>query len=82
MATFWATLCLSKFIKFELSKQFQRIVCCRFLRFQKWFVVNVLGFQIEFCCRYFGFFLTWQLFGLFFEKFGNFFSNLLVTLLP
>jgi hypothetical protein len=24
--------------------------------------------------------LTWQLFGLFFEKFGNFFSNRLVTL--
>jgi hypothetical protein len=23
------------------------------LRFQKWFVVDVLGFQIELCCRYF-----------------------------
>jgi hypothetical protein len=26
-------------------------------------------------------FLTWLLLGLFFEKFGNFFSNLLVTLI-
>ncbi len=50
------------------------------LRFQKWFAVDVLGYQIELCCRYFWPFLTWQLFGLFFEKFGHFF-NLLVTLL-
>jgi hypothetical protein len=51
------------------------------LRFQKWFVLDVLGFQIELCCRYFGLFLTWQRFGLFFEKkLANFFSNLLVRL--
>jgi hypothetical protein len=43
------------------------------IRFQKWFVVDVLGFQIELCCRYFGLFLTWQLFGQFFEKNGKFF---------
>jgi hypothetical protein len=43
------------------------------LRFQKWFDVDVLDFQIELCCRYFGLVLTWQLFGLFFQKFGNFF---------
>jgi hypothetical protein len=42
------------------------------LRFQKWFDVDVLGFQIELCCRYFGLFLTGRLFGLFFEKFGFF----------
>jgi hypothetical protein len=49
----------------------------------KWFknVVDVLGFQIKLRFRYFWPFLTWQLFGRFFEKFGNFFSNLLVTLL-
>jgi hypothetical protein len=52
------------------------------LRFLKWFVVDALSFHIELCCRYFWPFLTWQLFGLFFEKFGYLFSNLLVTLLP
>jgi hypothetical protein len=57
MATFWVTFCLSKSIA----------------RFQKWFDVDVLGFQIELCCRYLGLFLTWQFFGLFREKFGNFF---------
>ncbi len=50
------------------------------LRFQRWFVVDVLGFQIELCCRYFWPFLTWQLFGLFLKKNWQFFSNLLVTL--
>jgi hypothetical protein len=38
------------------------------LRFKKWF--DVLGIQIELCCRYVGLFFTWQLFGSFFEKFG------------
>ncbi len=42
------------------------------LRFQKWFVVDVLGFQIELCHRYFDLFWLGQLFGLFFEKNGNF----------
>jgi hypothetical protein len=41
--------------------------------FQEWSDVDVLGFQIELCCNYFSLFLTWQHFGLFFEKFGNFF---------
>jgi hypothetical protein len=48
--------------------------------FQKWFGVFVLGFQIALCCRYFDIFLDWQLFGQLFEKSGEFFSNLLVTL--
>jgi hypothetical protein len=43
------------------------------LRFQKWFDVDVLDFQIALCFRYFGLVLTWQLFVLFFQKFGNFF---------
>jgi len=46
------------------------------LRFQKGFVVDVLGFVVDILA-----FLTWLLLGLFFEKFGNFFSNLLVTLI-
>ncbi len=50
-----------------------------FLRFQWWFVVDVLGFQIELCCRYFGLF-DLATFGAIFENFGNFFSNLQVTL--
>ncbi len=40
-----------------------------------------MGFQIELYCRYFGPFLTWRLFGLLFEKLGEFFSNLLVTMI-
>jgi hypothetical protein len=44
------------------------------LRFQKWFDVDVLGFQQEVCLlQIFYPFLTWQLFWLFFEKCGNFF---------
>jgi hypothetical protein len=32
------------------------MVCCRYIRFQKWFDVDVLDFQIELCCGYFGLF--------------------------
>ncbi len=45
------------------------------LRLQK-FVVDVLGFQIELCCRYFG--LFWL--GNFLKNLAIFFSNHLVTL--
>jgi hypothetical protein len=48
--------------------------------FQKLFEVDVLGFQIELCCRYFGLFMAWRLFGLLYERLGDFFPNLLVTL--
>jgi hypothetical protein len=51
-----------------------------FLWFQKLFDTDVLGFQIELCCRCFGLLLTWRLLGDIFCKFGQFFSNLLVTL--
>ncbi len=44
------------------------IFCCRYLSFQIWFDVDVLDFQIELCCRYFGIFLARRLFGLLFEK--------------
>jgi hypothetical protein len=40
---------------FHLNKQFQNIVA-GILSFQKLFDVDVLGFQIEPCCRYFGLF--------------------------
>jgi hypothetical protein len=38
-----------------------------------------LGFQIELCCRYFGFFWLGDSSG-YLKKLGEFFSNLLVTL--
>jgi hypothetical protein len=44
------------------------------LSFLKWFDVDVLGFQIELCCRYFDLFLAWRLFGLLFKKLGDFFK--------
>jgi hypothetical protein len=65
---------------FNKKSSFKTWFVVDILGFQKWFDVDVLGFLIEHCCRYFGLFLTGQLFGLFFEKFGNFFSNPLVAL--
>jgi hypothetical protein len=38
-ATFGGSLCL--------NKQFQNMVCCRYFKVQKWFDVDVLGFQIK-----------------------------------
>jgi hypothetical protein len=46
----------------------------------KVFDVDVLGFQIELCCRYFGFFFTSQLLGLFFKKFGKIFFVIIWSL--
>jgi hypothetical protein len=46
----------------------------------KWFVVDVLGFQIKLCCRYFLPFFDLATFWAIFWKFWQFFSNLLVTL--
>jgi hypothetical protein len=43
------------------------------LRFQKWFEVDVFGFQIEHWCRYFGIFDRATVFGYFFQKFGKLF---------
>jgi hypothetical protein len=50
------------------------------LRFQKWFGVEVLGFQIELCCRYCGLFGLGDCLG-YFLKNWVLFSNLLVTLI-
>jgi hypothetical protein len=56
------------------------------LRFHKWFDLDVLGFQIKPCCRYFGHFWLEDHLGYFlknwatFLKIGLLFSNLLVTL--
>jgi hypothetical protein len=38
------------------------------LRFQKWFDVDVLGFQVELCCRYFGLFWFGDCLGYFLEN--------------
>jgi hypothetical protein len=43
------------------------------LRFQKWFGVYILGFQIALCCTYFGLFWLGDLL-------GYFLKNILVTL--
>jgi hypothetical protein len=73
MVTFWATFCLSKIITFHLNSSFKTWFVGGILRFQKWLLVDVVGFQIKLCCRYFGLFGAWRLFGLLFEKLGNFF---------
>jgi hypothetical protein len=51
MATFGLLVVEANLFNFHLNKQFQNMVCCRFLRFEKWFDLDVLGFQIELCCR-------------------------------
>jgi len=48
-------------------------------RVQKWFDVDVLGFQIKLCCRYFG---LGDCLGYFLKNWAIFFSNLLGTLGP
>jgi hypothetical protein len=65
---------------FHLNKQFQNVV--GILRFQKWFDVDVLGFQIELCCRYFDLFFDLKTVWATFWKIGQFFlfKTLLVTL--
>jgi hypothetical protein len=57
------------------------MVCCRYLRFQMGFDVDVLGFQIEICCRYFDLFCLGDCLGYFLKNWAKLFSNLLVTLL-
>ena len=52
---------------------FKTLFVVGILRFQKWFGVDVLGFQIELCCRYFGLFWLGNSLGYFFGKLGNFF---------
>jgi hypothetical protein len=49
------------------------------LRFQKWFGVYILNFQIALCCRYFGLFLLGDFLGYFLKNWAIF-LNLLVTL--
>ncbi len=53
MATFWATFCLSKFITFLPEK-----AVSEHSLLYVGFDVDVLGFQIELCYKYFGPFLT------------------------
>jgi hypothetical protein len=48
---------VANLLHFHLNKQFQNMVCC-ISRFQKWFDVDVLGFQIELYSKYFGLFTS------------------------
>ncbi len=82
MVPFEVTFCLSKLFTFSPKKKFQSRVCCCYFRFQKWFYVVVLDFQIELWCKcFFGNQGLENCFGYFFQNLGNF-SNLLVTLAP
>jgi hypothetical protein len=60
--------------------QFQNRVCCRYLRFQKGFDVDVLDFQILLRHKYFGEFFKLATVLATFKKLGIF-SNLLVILI-
>ncbi len=73
MVTFWAIFCFSKFITFLPYKQFQKLVCCRYFKVLKVVRCRCFGFSNYALLQIFWPFLTWQLFCLFFEKFGNFF---------
>jgi hypothetical protein len=73
MVTFWATFASTNLLHFHLNKQYQNMVCCRYSK------VDVLGFQIKPCCRYFGLLWLGDCFG-YFLKNGAIFSNILVTL--
>jgi hypothetical protein len=56
------------------------MVCCRYYKVSKVIDVDVLGFQIELCCREFGLFKIGDCLGYFLKNWVIFFSNLLVTL--
>jgi hypothetical protein len=76
MVTYWATFCLSKSISFSPKiGTFKTWFLVGTLRFQKWFDVDILDFQIVLCYFYLGIFLVYRLFGLLFEKLGNFLSK-------
>jgi hypothetical protein len=65
---------------FTQISRFKTWLVVGILRFQKWFDADVLGFQIELCCRYFGLFWLGDFLGYFLKILGDFLSNLLVTL--
>jgi len=75
-------LLMQFFLHFHLNKQFQTVVCCGHLRFQKMFDVDFFNFHIELSYRYFGLFWLGDCFGYFFQNLDKFFSNRLVTLPP
>jgi hypothetical protein len=57
MQHFWATFFSSKLITFSTKiNSFKTWSVVSILRFQRWFDVDVLGFQIQICYRYFGLF--------------------------
>jgi hypothetical protein len=80
MSIFWATFCLCKYITFfTILSSFKTWFIVGILRFQKQCDVNVLDFQIELCCRYFGILWLRDSLGYFLKNWAIF-SNLLVTL--
>ncbi len=56
MATFWLLFVQANLFHFHLNKWFKTWFVVCILRFQKWFDADILGFQTELCCRYFGLF--------------------------
>ncbi len=56
MVTFWVTLCLSISLHFHLKSSIKIWSPVGVLKFQKWFDVNVLDFQIQLRCIYLGIF--------------------------
>ncbi len=81
MAKFGLLFAVANLIHVHLNKQFLNMVCCRYFKVSKlrWFDVDVLGFQIELCCRYLGLFYLGDILGYFLEYWA-FFSNFPVTL--
>ncbi len=49
MVTFWAFFVSATVLYFLVDRHVENMVCCSFLRFQKWFDVDILDFRIELC---------------------------------
>jgi hypothetical protein len=56
MMSFGLLFVEAKLFYFHLNKLFKPWFVVGILRFQKWFDVDVLGIQVELCCRHFGLF--------------------------
>ncbi len=73
MAKLWTTFSVANLLHFHLNKWFQNMFAVG-IRFKKWFDVDVLGFQIELCCRYFGLFCLGDFLDYFQKNWANFFQ--------
>ncbi len=63
---------LAIFLHFHQNKKFQKTICRRYFKFQKWFDVDVLTFKFTFDLHILAFF--GPSFGYFFQKLANFFK--------